>query len=373
MKKIIQLLILTLACMYSKYSVAQDQGTPGMAYNSKYDFVPGEKLIAFEDFSNTSTGDFPERWNTNATAEVVTLNNKEGKWLKINKEGVFYPEFIASIPENFTLEFDLGVNPGWDSNPFVVNIANLKSPQDFTSYYHYVQWQGDHAVHLEFKPTIPGATSGTSKAQASKDGNYSINSDVEYTVWDNGSNNFAHIALWRQNQRLRVYLNGQKIWDLPRAFDAGSKYNAVTLAMQGSYKEDDYYVLSNVRFSEGTSDTRKLITDGKWTTSGIYFDVNKADIKPESYGLLKEVGKVLKENASVKVRIIGHTDSDGDDNANMELSKRRAESVKAYLVKEFGIPGDNLQTEGKGETEPIDKNTTAEGKGNNRRVEFVKL
>ena len=60
-----------------------------MTFNSKYDFVPGEKVIAFEDFSKAEIGDFPTRWNTNATAEVVTINNKEGKWLKIAKEGVF--------------------------------------------------------------------------------------------------------------------------------------------------------------------------------------------------------------------------------------------------------------------------------------------
>jgi hypothetical protein len=62
-----------------------------MTFNSKYDFVPGEKIIAFEDFSSTEIGDFPTRWNTNATAEVVTINNKEGKWLKIAKEGAFHP------------------------------------------------------------------------------------------------------------------------------------------------------------------------------------------------------------------------------------------------------------------------------------------
>ena len=84
-----------------------------MTFNSKYDFVPGEKVIAFEDFSKAEVGDFPTRWNTNATAEVVTVNNKEGRWLKIAKEGAFHPEFITTLPDNFTLEFDLAVNPEW--------------------------------------------------------------------------------------------------------------------------------------------------------------------------------------------------------------------------------------------------------------------
>jgi OmpA-OmpF porin, OOP family len=67
-----------------------------MAYTTKYDFVPGERIIAYEDFSNTEIGDFPTRWNTNASAEVVTLNNKPGKWLKITKEGTFHPEYITT-------------------------------------------------------------------------------------------------------------------------------------------------------------------------------------------------------------------------------------------------------------------------------------
>ena len=72
------------------------------------------------------------------------------------------------------------------------------------------------------------------------------------------------------------------------------------------------------------------------------------------------------------MKIIGHTDADGDDKANMELSKKRAEAVKTILSKEFGIEGDRMETDGKGESQPIDKNTSSEGKANNRRVEFIK-
>ena len=75
----------------------------------------------------------------------------------------------------------------------------------------------------------------------------------------------------------------------------------------------------------------------------------------------------------MKVKIVGHTDADGDDNSNLELSQKRAASVKAALVTEFAINEDNLQTDGKGEAEPVDKNNTAEGKANNRRVEFIKI
>ena len=345
-----------------------------MTFNSKYDFVPGEKVIAFEDFSKAEVGDFPTRWNTNATAEVVTVSNKEGRWLKIAKEGAFHPEFITTLPDNFTLEFDLAVNPEWKGTHMAVNFANLNKPTDFTDYYHYVSWRGNHAVHLQFRPGFIGTQAkANSKIIAGSSGNHTVNNDVDFKVWDNGLNNFAHISMWRQAQRLRVYVNGEKIWDIPRAFDAASKYNAVTFGMQGSYGSDDYMLLGNIRLAVGAADTRnKLMTEGKFVTRGILFDVNSDKIKPESSGALKDIANVLKENAGVKVKIVGHTDSDGDDKANMTLSEKRAAAVKNHLVKEYGIDEASLTTEGKGESELADKNPTPEGKANNRRVEFIK-
>ena len=82
---------------------------------------------------------------------------------------------------------------------------------------------------------------------------------------------------------------------------------------------------------------------------------------------------MLKENPDVRVRVVGHTDSDGNADANLDLSKRRAAAVKTCLEKEFGITGSRIETGGKGQTEPPAPNNTVEGKAKNRRVEFVKI
>lgn len=344
------------------------------AFYSKYDFVPGDKVIVYEDFSKATIGDFPLKWNTDATAEVVTLNNQPGNWLKVNKDGVFHPEFITNLPDNFTLEFDLGVNENWNSVPFVLNIASFETPQDYRDYNYYINWKGKHAVHLEFIPGVLEQHPGASKVIGGKDGNHSIDNDVEFSVWDNGKRNFAHISIWRQQQRLRVYLNGEKIWDIPRMFDASTKYNAITFATQTPVDLNDYFVLNNIRLAVGSPDTRhKLMTEGKFVTRGILFQTNTDKLQPESYGVLKDISSVMKENPATKFRIIGHTDSDGDEKHNDDLSKRRAAAVKNALVKEFGVNAANLETEGKGESAPADSNSTPEGKANNRRVEFVKL
>lgn len=70
---------------------------------------------------------------------------------------------------------------------------------------------------------------------------------------------------------------------------------------------------------------------------------------------------------------MGHTDSDGDDKSNLDLSKRRAASVKNVLVKDFGVDASRIETDGKGEGAPVAKNDSAVNKALNRRVEFIKL
>ena len=138
--------------------------------------------------------------------------------------------------------------------------------------------------------------------------------------------------------------------------------------------DDGAGLISNIRIAAGAPDMRnKLMTDGKLVTYGIYFDVNKDVVKPESYGTLKEIAKILNEVPDVKVKILGHTDSDGQDAANLDLSKRRAASVKAELAKSFGVNTDRLETDGLGETQPVAPNDSPVNKALNRRVEFVKL
>jgi outer membrane protein OmpA-like peptidoglycan-associated protein len=82
---------------------------------------------------------------------------------------------------------------------------------------------------------------------------------------------------------------------------------------------------------------------------------------------------VLNENPAVRIKVVGHTDSDGDDALNLDLSKRRAANVKQYLINEFKIDGSRVETDGKGENAPIADNNSAENKAKNRRVEFIKL
>ena len=184
--------------------------------------------------------------------------------------------------------------------------------------------------------------------------------------------NPIHISVWRQRQRARVYINQEKAWDLPRGVGTTETLNRIFFHA-GAIEANKEIFLSNIRVAAGAPDTRnKILTEGKWVSHGILFDVNSDRMKPESYGSLKEIAGVLTENKDLKVQIVGHTDSDGEDAANLDLSKRRAASVKAALTREFAIDAARMDTDGKGESQPVDNNTTPTGKANNRRVEFIK-
>ena len=183
----------------------------------------------------------------------------------------------------------------------------------------------------------------------------------------------AHISIWRQKERIRLYANQEKIWDIPKGISKDAKFNAIVIYVLYADATVPLY-FGNFRLAVGAPDTRKkMLEQNKWVTHGILFDVNSATIKPQSYGTLKEMANVLKEYADLKVKIVGHTDADGADAANLDLSKRRATSVKTALAKEFGIDESRMETDGKGEGELIDKNDNPAGKANNRRVEFIKI
>jgi len=102
---------------------------------------------------------------------------------------------------------------------------------------------------------------------------------------------------------------------------------------------------------------------------GIYFQSGKATIQRRSYRILNEAISVMERFEGVRLYVDGHTDSQGDDEANLTLSKERAAAVVAYMTDK-GIAPERLQSRGYGETQPVDDNNTRAGRAKNRRIEF---
>jgi OOP family OmpA-OmpF porin len=116
-----------------------------------------------------------------------------------------------------------------------------------------------------------------------------------------------------------------------------------------------------------------LATKGSIDLYGIYFDVDKSDIKPDSTKTLDEIASLLKIDLSLKLEISGHTDNTGDKDHNMALSEARAKAVVDVLVKKYGIDPARLEAKGYGDTMPVASNDTEDGRAKNRRVELRKI
>lgn len=328
---------------------------------TQYDFVPGDRVLYFEDFSQDQVGDFPALWTSNGSGEVKTVNIASGKWLHMNGEDAVYC-YTRKIPfpDNFIIEFDIIPDDEYqDGISFTLYEEDPEDPKEIND----DLYPGKSGLHIT--PRYDGwETKG-----------YTNNPEGD---WINGQatknpvvrEQLNHVIIWIQKRRVRIYHQGSKTLDVPTNIYAHTKFNRLLFS---GWDRHSWPMVTNLRITTASPDTRsKLITEGKLVTYGITFDVNKADIKPESYGTLKSIADVLKENSEVSVKITGHTDSDGDDAMNLDLSKRRAESVKSELTAKFGIEASRMETEGAGESKPVAPNDTPANKAMNRRVEFIK-
>ncbi len=116
---------------------------------------------------------------------------------------------------------------------------------------------------------------------------------------------------------------------------------------------------------------QSIMREGHIAIYSIYFDFDKADIKPESKPALDEIANFLKSDPKIKLYIVGHTDNVGKLEYNMDLSRRRAEAVVKELVEKYGIEKERLKAFGVGPLSPVSSNKTEEGRAKNRRVELV--
>lgn len=356
----------------SKNDSGSDRTNTGRTVKSAKDFVPGNKVIYSDTFSNDAIGDFPVTWNTNASAEVVEFEGEEKRWLKLSNSGQFTPDGISTIPENSTLEFDLYVDENYNyySAGLWINLVEVKNrSKDFTKWTRF--GHGDNGVRLWLHPVAAGGGVGRTHISNQIDGEKIIENSKKSSQFSK-SNNLIHVSIWRQKTRIRVYLDDTKVWDLPRAFDS-KNYNSLVIGT-GSANDDTFFYVANLRLAVAGEDKRHaLLETGEFETNEILFDVGKASIQDSSFSILNEIGEVLQENQNLKIKIIGHTDSDGGTTSNQTLSEARAKSVKEYLTDNFPIMGNRLQTMGEGASKPVASNDSADGKRKNRRVQFIKV
>ncbi len=314
---------------------ASGGGTGGGGSNAiwtNYDFVPGTKTLFLEDFSNDVVGNFPRRYEfVNGNVELVTFRDR--KWLRFENTGQMYIPLPSVLPQRYTIEMDFWGKGGacWIFPNGTLN--------------------GDY--RLEFGALAYGGVVTPSGAASS----------------GLGSDQLGLIHMGRvtvDGTYAKVYVNERRVANVPNFNDEHG--NRI-----GFYC-DAGMAIGGIRVAEGG---RKLYdalaADGRVATQGIYFDTGSDRIRPESAPTLKEIAAMVTEHDGLRLGIEGHTDNVGTAAANLSLSTRRAEAVKAYLTTTLKVDPARLEASGLGSTKPAQPNTSAEGRQTNRRVELVKL
>ncbi len=317
-----------------------------------YDFVSGDKILFEDNFNDDQDGEFPAHWALEGGQGVINKMGDERVFAIIKYYSLYSPNIKYAnaknksyLPDDYTIEFDTWLDAAYDSNEgvFIEFRANGEKQANIRT--------SNSAILCEF-------------------GDKKLSGDLPSALaGDQYFNKWHHLAIAVKGTQIKVYLDQYRILVVPN-----SGFKAASLAFGGNASDGMPMLFKNVKVAAGAGMNLlgKKFTDAKIITHGIHFDVNKATIKPESMGTLNMIAQLMKEDATLKFEIGGHTDSDGDDAENIKLSQQRADAVKTQLVC-MGITASRLNTKGYGEQKPINDNTSIEGKANNRRVEFVKI
>lgn len=302
---------------------------------SKYDFVAGDKVIFEDNLAGEQVGEFPSKWDlVNGNAEIALLGDEKViSFVQKNTEITPLMKSENYLPEIFTIEFDVYLYQKYNE-AYYLTLKNLDR------------------INIRRNKVGMGRFTGNPGEGAIKVG-------------------WHHIALSFNKRALKVYFNQTRVLNIPNVKSKPTAFSISALTHGAS--RGDPAIIKNIRIAEGGVKLYdRLASEGKIVTRGILFDSGKSIIKPESMGIINEIVKLLKDHPEINFSIEGHTDSDGEEDFNQNLSEHRSEAVKVQLIN-LGIEDSRLQTKGWGERKPVDTNSTPEGKANNRRVEFVKI
>jgi outer membrane protein OmpA-like peptidoglycan-associated protein len=311
---------------------------------AKSDFVPGDEIIFDDQLVGEQLGEFPSMWDLiGGNAEIS----------KIDGENVIYFDESTTLAplmknpknylaESYTIEFDFYVSEevtGWWR-------IELMGEDNFRK----------SNIELWSEPNANRVIEGSWVTTTGEDRNSGSKADLSREGWH-------HLAISFNRRALKVYFDGLRTMNVPNVAQANwCRIFATTK-----------HYIKNIRIAKGAVPLYdRMMSEGKFITYGITFDVGKSTIKPESMGEINRIVQLMNENPTLKFSVEGHTDSTGNAASNQTLSEQRSAAIVAKLT-ELGIAADRLTASGKGQNSPIADNTTDEGRAKNRRVEFVKI
>ena len=331
-------------------SVVEEKPLPQLNW-AKYDFVPGTEII-FEDNQETElNGEFPSKWDLKSG--VIENAEFDGSNVIYFRETGNAPNGIVPLienskadylPEEFTVEFDAYFEANKYNQSYAVYFYDAKDQKN--NQMKRVEAGINEIEYGENQKLYPEAA----------------RSNIDKVA------KWRHVAISFNKRALKVYMDDTRMINIPNIME-----NPTGISIGAYNHKEGQWFIKNIRIAKGAVPLYdKFLTDGKFVTTGIKFDVNKATIKPESMGTINYVVKMMTDHPELNFSVEGHTDSDGDDAMNQKLSEARSKAVMAKMI-ELGISANRLSSKGWGESKPMTANDTPEGKAQNRRVEFVKF
>ena len=334
-----------------------EKASPVLTWN-KYDFVPGTEIIFEDNQEGEQNGEFPSKWDL-VEGEFENASFDGGNVIyhircNMNGGGGIVPLLKNAkedyLPEEFTIEFDAYFNEQIAGN-YHIYFLDFKNQKNLDKTVSYVK----KYIRI-YKNSVDGSGIGQNYYPGYKSGVYD-----KSTKW-------RHVAISFNKRALKVYLDDARVINIPNL-----GYNPTGISFGAQCGSDNHGYSKNFRIAKGAVPLYdKFLTNGKFVTTGIKFDVAKATIKPESMGIINYVVKMMTDHPELNFSVEGHTDSDGESASNQKLSEARAKAVTETMIN-AGISADRLSSKGYGETKPMTGNDTPEGKAQNRRVEFVKF
>jgi len=318
-----------------------------------YDFVPGNKVLFYTDFSEDRVGNFARGLKyVGGPIEVVERDGV--KMLRSTGRSTFLIPVGTVLPERFTLEI------------------GVIAPTENCCGYEMLTFEGGREMDRgDQSADVNWHSNGTLIFGGGRDmSNSSVSFPEAFTAQLRG--HVAHIRVLMDSAYFKMYTNERRVYSVPELWF--KRDSVIRVFVNGSEEDNTAVFVTSIRVAESETDVLydALLAKGRWVTQGILFATGKADLQPESRPVLKEIAATMTKYPDLTILIEGHTDNTGTSAGNLTLSDARAAAVKAALVADFGVPAERMTTRGLGDTQPAAPNTTATGRAQNRRVEIVK-
>jgi outer membrane protein OmpA-like peptidoglycan-associated protein len=322
-------------------AAAAAAGEPGTGVWRNYDFVRGDSIWVATDWATERVGRIPASQIEFVEGNLEIVERGGTRLLEAKSSSIFRIKLPAVLPEQFSLEFMIETGaPHISTSVFFGSDRTIRTeaPND---YLHVFANTGIYRRGQAVSSANDRATVG----------------------------NLTPVKLQVDSAYAIVYLGPTRVAQVPTAQFA--RTDVIEFHVNANPNFPAY--ISDIVVAVGLDPLYdKLMANGEVTSYGFLFDVNSDRLRPESTPKLEELREMLAQHGDLRVEIIGHTDATGEDAHNLDLSRRRAQSVVDYLTSN-GIGAGRLTAAGKGEAEPVGDNATPSGRQQNRRVVIKKV